>query len=232
MYETEGRTQVFTLSKDVAFIGRANDNDIVLNDFSVSRRHAFLKREKDGWVIYDNQSTNGVRVNDQAVPQADVHDGDQALIGTFVLRFRDDPTAGRKGGRLVDSTSTRIRPIAEFNQDFGLEKSAVPLSDSTAQRRRAALDVALQEPRLRDPRPGGEGAHLGRRPLGRARQGHGPDLRVPPGRPRLPSARRGRRNALPLHLALQVEEAARPPTARRRTPGRSWTWSSSRRWRS
>jgi len=37
MYETEGRTQVFSLSKEVAFIGRANDNDIVLNDFSVSR---------------------------------------------------------------------------------------------------------------------------------------------------------------------------------------------------
>jgi adenylate cyclase len=144
MYETEGRTQVFTLSKDVAFIGRANDNDIVLNDFSVSRRHAFLKREKDGWVIYDNQSTNGVRVNDQPVPQSDVRDGDQALIGTFVLRFRDDPTAGQKSGRVIDSTSTRIRPIAEFNQDFGLEKSAVPLSDSTAQRRRAALDVSYK----------------------------------------------------------------------------------------
>ncbi len=144
MFETEGRTQVFTLSKDVAFIGRANDNDIVLNDFSVSRRHAFLKKEKDGWVIYDNQSTNGVKVNDQAVPQADVRDGDQALIGTFVLRFRDEPAGGRKGGRLVDSTATHIRPIAEFNQDFGLEKSDVPLSDSTAQRRRAAVDVSYK----------------------------------------------------------------------------------------
>jgi adenylate cyclase len=145
LYETEGRTQVFNLSKEVAFIGRANDNDIVLNDFSVSRRHAFLKKEKSGWVIYDNQSTNGVRVNDQAVPQADVRDGDRALIGTFTLRFRDDPTAShRPGGRVIDSTSTRIRPIAELNQDFGLEKSAVPLSDSTAQRRRAALDVAYK----------------------------------------------------------------------------------------
>ena len=145
LYETEGRTQVYTLSKDVAFIGRANDNDIVLNDFSVSRRHAFLKKEKDGWVIYDNQSTNGVRVNDQAVPQADVRDGDRALIGTFLLRFRDDPTvAPRKVSRVVDSTSTRIRPIEEFNQDFGLEKSAVPLSDSTAERRRAALDVGYK----------------------------------------------------------------------------------------
>ena len=43
MYETEGRTKVFSLSKEVAFIGRANENAIVLNDSSVSRRPADLK---------------------------------------------------------------------------------------------------------------------------------------------------------------------------------------------
>ncbi len=145
LYEAEGRAQVYTLSKEVASIGRANDNDIVLNDFSVSRRHAFLKREKDGWVIYDNQSTNGVRVNDKPIPQSGVHDGDRALIGIFVLLFRDDPTAGRRpSGRVIDSTSTRIRPIAEFNQDFGLEKGVAPVPDSTAERKRVVLDVAYK----------------------------------------------------------------------------------------
>ena len=208
MYETEGRTQVFTLSKDVAFIGRANDNDIVLNDFSVSRRHAFLKKEKDGWVIYDNQSTNGVRVNDQAVPQADVRDGDQALIGTFVLRFRDDPTGGRKGGRLVDSTSTRIRPIAEFNQDFGLEKSDVPLSDSTAQRRRAALDVAYKN-RVFEILVQVAKALISADDLSSVLD-KVMDLifEFLPADRGYPAARRGRRHADPLRLALQDDEEA------------------------
>src|SRR5437016_10874982 len=147
LYEADGHPQVFTMSKEVASIGRANDNDIVLNDFSVSRRHAYLKKENEDWVIYDNQSTNGVRVNDKAVPKSVVKDGDQALIGTFRLRFRDDPTAssGRRE-RLLDSTSTCIRPIAEFNQDFGLERSVgvVPLSDSTAERKRVVLDLAYK----------------------------------------------------------------------------------------
>lgn len=148
LYEAEGRTQVFTLSKDVASIGRANDNDIVLNDFSVSRRHAFLKKEDGGWVIYDNQSTNGVKVNEKSVPSAGVQDGDQVLVGTFVLRFRNGPEAAAgkpAGARVVDSTSTRIRPISEFNQDFGLEKAigAAP-PDTTAERKRVVLDVAYK----------------------------------------------------------------------------------------
>ena len=145
LYEADGRPQVFSMFQEVASIGRANDNDIVLNDFSVSRRHAYLKREEGDWVLYDNGSTNGVRVNDTTVPRAVVKDGDQALIGTFVLRFRDDPTVSRgRRDRLLDSTSTCIRPIAEFNQDFGLERGVVAMGDSTAARKRVVLDVGYK----------------------------------------------------------------------------------------
>ena len=146
VWEVDGHQQVFTVLKDVLSIGRANDNDIVLNDFSVSRRHAFLKKEDGAWVLHDNQSTNGIRVNDQAVPSAPVKDGDVAVVGTFTLRFREDPTVSRHGrGRLVDPTSTCIRPIAEFNEDFGLEKSDTPASsESTAERKRVVLDLAYK----------------------------------------------------------------------------------------
>jgi adenylate cyclase len=148
LWEVDGREQVFTVLKDVLSIGRANDNDIVLNDFSVSRRHAYLKKLDGMWVIQDNQSTNGVKINDIAVPSAPVNDGDAAVIGTFVLRFREDPTVTRPGGaRLIDPTSTCIRPIAEFNEDFGLEKSdasSPPSSESTAERKRVVLDLAYK----------------------------------------------------------------------------------------
>src|SRR4029453_4924435 len=145
LWEVDGRQQVFTVLKDVLSIGRSNDNDIVLNDFSVSRRPGYLRKKEGVWVIHDNQSTNGVKVNDQPVPSAPVKDGDAAVIGTFVLRFRDDPTVERPGrGRLIDPTSTCIRPIAEFNEDFGLEKSATPSSESTAERKRVVLDLAYK----------------------------------------------------------------------------------------
>lgn len=148
LFEAEGRSQVYTLVRDQASIGRASDNDIVLNDFSVSRRHAYLKRERGEWVLYDNHSTNGVRVNDRHVPNASVGSGDHAVIGTFTLSFREEEAEPEPARRVVDSTSTCIRPIAEFNQDFGLEKadaSGVPSSnESTANRKRVVLDVAYK----------------------------------------------------------------------------------------
>jgi adenylate cyclase len=146
LYETDGRPQVFNLAKDEATIGRSNDNDIVLNDFSVSRRHAILRRENDAWVIRDNQSTNGVRIKEKLVQSARVGDGDQAVVGTFVLRFREEAEApAALPPRKHDSTSTCIRPISEFNLDFGLEKGVESAAgESTQGRKRAVLDVAYK----------------------------------------------------------------------------------------
>ncbi|MEP6769303.1 MAG: adenylate/guanylate cyclase domain-containing protein [Acidobacteriota bacterium] len=145
LYETEGRPQVFNLAKNEASIGRSNENDIVLNDFSVSRRHALLKREPEGWVVYDNQSTNGVKVNERLVPRSVVIDGDQLSIGTFQLRLRQEiPAAAVPAKRPLDSTSTCIRPISEFNLDFGLEKSAALMPETTDRKKRAVLDVAYK----------------------------------------------------------------------------------------
>jgi adenylate cyclase len=143
LYEADGRPQVFSLTKDEATIGRSNDNDIVLNDFSVSRRHATLRKESGGWVIHDNQSTNGVRINDRLVTAAPIHDGDSATVGTFLLRFREEAPAAEPP-RKHDSTSTCIRPISEFNLDFGLEKDVESGVESTTGRKRAVLDVAYK----------------------------------------------------------------------------------------
>ena len=146
LYEADGRPQVFNLARDEATIGRSNDNDIILNDFSVSRRHATLRKENVGWVIRDNQSTNGVRINEKLVQTARVGDGDCATVGTFVLRFREEEEAPAPApAKKQDSTSTCIRPISEFNLDFGLEKDVggAP-GESTTGRKRAVLDVAYK----------------------------------------------------------------------------------------
>lgn len=44
-------------------VGRSRDCDIVLEDTGVSRRHAELRPQGEGWTVTDLGSTNGVRVN-------------------------------------------------------------------------------------------------------------------------------------------------------------------------
>jgi adenylate cyclase len=146
-FEVDGRPQVYSLLKDEVTVGRSSENDVVLNDFSVSRRHATLTRADDKWKVRDNHSTNGVKINGRSVPDGLIEDGDQLSIGTFTLTLRDDPTITsypRAAGIKKDSTSTFIRPLAEFNEEFGLEKELEAPGESTVDRKRGVLDLAYK----------------------------------------------------------------------------------------
>ena len=57
-------------------IGRSPAADIVLDDASVSRRHALITRRGDQTVILDDRSRNGVHVNGERVSEAPLTDGD------------------------------------------------------------------------------------------------------------------------------------------------------------
>ena len=105
-------------------IGRSSENEIVLNDFSVSRKHAaHAERERDVWTIEDQNSTNGIKVNGRFVPRPTLAAGDVLTVGTFTLTVRgaaDDPRR-EQAVSISDSTSTFVRSIADFNRDFGLD---------------------------------------------------------------------------------------------------------------
>jgi diguanylate cyclase (GGDEF)-like protein len=68
-------------------IGRGDDCDIRISDCSVSRRHACIRLEPDGYCAVDLESTNGTLVNDTAVTQARLTDGDYLHVGNHIYRF-------------------------------------------------------------------------------------------------------------------------------------------------
>jgi hypothetical protein len=75
-----------------AALGRSRDCDIVLDDSSVSRRHAELSSRGSTWTIEDLGSTNGVRVN--GVPIHGVHQlrsGDRIEMGSTEMLFEIVP---------------------------------------------------------------------------------------------------------------------------------------------
>ena len=73
-------------------LGRARDCDCVLADQSVSRRHAELRREGEGWLLRDLGSRNGTRVNGvRLLDEAEVGPGDRVSFGDARFRLGEAP---------------------------------------------------------------------------------------------------------------------------------------------
>lgn len=77
----------FSLDGPVTRLGRHPDSDISLDDISVSRRHAEIRRDSDEYVVRDVGSLNGTYVNQKRVDSVVLQQGDEILIGRFRLLF-------------------------------------------------------------------------------------------------------------------------------------------------
>jgi ABC-type multidrug transport system ATPase subunit/pSer/pThr/pTyr-binding forkhead associated (FHA) protein len=74
-------------SKQELVIGRAEENDIVLDGLQISNRHARLVKSNTGVAIEDFNSTNGVYVNGLRVSRQGIFPGDAVQIGSFMLQI-------------------------------------------------------------------------------------------------------------------------------------------------
>jgi pSer/pThr/pTyr-binding forkhead associated (FHA) protein len=75
----------FTLGDGRIRLGRHPDSEIVLDDITVSRRHASIERTADGYVVTDAGSLNGTYVNQARIDQAVLQHGDELQVGKFRL---------------------------------------------------------------------------------------------------------------------------------------------------
>jgi pSer/pThr/pTyr-binding forkhead associated (FHA) protein len=71
----------------VTRIGRRVSSDIVLDDATVSRRHALVLERDGAPVIADDRSRNGVYLNGKRISEARLRHGDEVRIGDRVMRF-------------------------------------------------------------------------------------------------------------------------------------------------
>ena len=77
----------FLLEKDVTAAGRHPESDIFLDDITVSRRHAEIRRKEGRFHIHDMGSLNGTYVNRERVDSTQLAHGDEVQIGKFKLVF-------------------------------------------------------------------------------------------------------------------------------------------------
>ncbi len=77
----------FFLDADATHVGRHPDSEIFLDDITVSRRHAEIRRDNGGFSLHDIGSLNGTYVNRERVEEASLRSGDEIQIGKFKLVF-------------------------------------------------------------------------------------------------------------------------------------------------
>lgn len=85
-----GGTKVFPIEKQVIKIGRAFENDLMLEYPQISRLHAELRFTRGVFEIVDLESTGGTFVNGEKVQKQNLHKGDVITLVNLHLIFGQD----------------------------------------------------------------------------------------------------------------------------------------------
>ena len=140
------------LAPGVTHLGRAEDNDLVLADIGVSRRHARII-VNDAQVRYEDLgSGNGSFVRGRRVDRHVVGSGDEVVIDPFQLTFRfhgsrgpvpeDDETVRAPEADALESAPGRLVVLAGHRLAAAYPVTAAPLSLGRSEVR----DVVLFDP--------------------------------------------------------------------------------------
>jgi pSer/pThr/pTyr-binding forkhead associated (FHA) protein len=119
-YEDKVIERVVTEKKRIS-IGRTPDNDIVLDNKGVSRKHAVMEFDGDSALIMDNESLNGTFVNSRKITEEVLKDSDKITIGKFDLLYhRDAP----KEAQLADMDGTMVLKTRRHRELLEKDKKA------------------------------------------------------------------------------------------------------------
>jgi pSer/pThr/pTyr-binding forkhead associated (FHA) protein len=138
----------FELAHKAAYlIGRADDNDIIIREPSVSRQHARLGYTDDMWTMSDLNSMNGLRSNGIPQQRCLLSDGSLVIVGNVPVLFSTISTAQVQREQQYDNW--RLQQATQLGQktsDVSLYELNYFLSEALklCQMERAALLVGSE----------------------------------------------------------------------------------------
>lgn len=83
----------YLLDRDETTIGRHPDAHVLLDDVTVSRDHARVRRSGRGFAVSDRASLNGTYVNGERIEERALVTGDEVQVGRFKLLYVGEPEA-------------------------------------------------------------------------------------------------------------------------------------------
>lgn len=114
------------ITKDEILAGRSLDNDFVISDISVSRKHFKIKKEGDRFIISDMGSGNGIKVNGSKTNSATLSDGDIISVGARQIKFEILNPDLKPKVQAQRVTKQNIQPVYE-EEDEPKKKGSSPL---------------------------------------------------------------------------------------------------------
>ena len=125
------------LGKNKISLGKKDDNDLVVDDRTVSRRHLEIDHTSDSFLLKDLGSTNGTYINGIKVKEAYLSPGDVIKVGNtriefvaFDERIKVEPADRESFGQMVGK-SRKIRQIFGILEKISPTEATVIIEGET-----------------------------------------------------------------------------------------------------
>src|SRR5262244_2107661 len=130
LVNTDGVGKSFPITDSSLKIGKAPENDVVIDSPTVSRNHLIIRRQGDRFLVEDLQSTNGTFIDGAQIREAYLKPGQLLELGDVQLRFQSTLTPVRIAPSVEDRLGELVGKSVPMRQIFALLKRIAP-TDST-----------------------------------------------------------------------------------------------------
>ncbi len=138
LFLPDGEEKTYDMVDETMTVGRLSDNQIVIEDVSVSSHHAVLIQKSRGYQLRDLDSTNGTRVNGEPTREAVLEHGDRIRFGKIEAHYHSESDTGSRPLPEAENPSAEIAEASHLPSNFG---NASPFK--TKEKKKDAMGTAL-----------------------------------------------------------------------------------------
>ncbi len=114
-------SMIFVLKDSSVTVGRGEECDVMINDIKASRKHVRIDYTKEGWLVTDLGSANGIFYHGEYVRKCHLQSGQHFAIGDTVVEF----FAGSEGTQVLMAPARPIAEVMQMDQAYASQRVRV-----------------------------------------------------------------------------------------------------------